>query len=74
MNVVNSEVENELLNDEVSRKMGLMMILKVTKKQGFTVSLENIFLEKSKVQTAPHPSHCHPRIITIHAPKCVLCF
>ena len=32
-------------------KMWLMMILKVTKKQGFTPSLEDIFFEKNKKKT-----------------------
>ena len=29
------------------RKMRLMLILKFTKKQGFTISLENTFFEKN---------------------------
>ena len=33
-------------NEELSGKMCLMIILKVTKKQGFTSSLENTVLEK----------------------------
>ena len=32
-----------------SEKMWLMILLKVTKKQGFALSLENIFLEKPQV-------------------------
>ena len=41
-------------------KMGLKIILKVTKKQGFTRSLENTFLEKPQgVQTDPSPLPLH---------------
>ena len=43
-----------LLNDfrnfnEIFRNVVTLKILKVTKKQGFTLSLENMFLEKSQV-------------------------
>ena len=41
-----------------SGKMCLMIILKVTKNQGFTLSLEDTFLEKEgeEVNLIPHPS------------------
>ena len=50
-------------------KMGLKIILKVTKKQGFTRSLENTFLEKPQgVQTDPSPPFpsISPSLVTVN--------
>ena len=41
-----------------SGKMWLMTILKVTKNQGFTLSLEDVFLEK--LQGVDNPPHSPP--------------
>ena len=55
MKIVNIEAENlhifcttRRISAKFSGKMWLMIILKITKNQGFTLSLENIFSKKSK--------------------------
>ena len=52
MKIVNTDEKNlhifrttRRISMKFSGKMCLMIILKVTKKQGFTISLENIILE-----------------------------
>ena len=46
MKIVNIDEENLHISMKFSRKMPLKIILKVTKIKGFTVSLEDTFLEK----------------------------
>ena len=46
-----------------SGKMCLKIMLKVTKKQNFTLSLEDTFFEKPQggpIETPSHPLHPHP--------------
>ena len=45
--IINIEAENLERLDKVSENMSLIIILKFTKKQVFTLSLENTLLDKS---------------------------
>ena len=47
MKIINIEGENLERLDKVSENMSLIIILKFTKKQVFTLSLENTLLDKS---------------------------
>ena len=47
MKIINIEGENLERLDKVSENMWLIIILKFTKKQVFTLSLENTLLDKS---------------------------
>ena len=65
MKINNTEEENLIswttwgISMKFSRTIWLRVILKVTKKQGFTLSLEDTFLEKPQGgdQIEPPPSH-----------------
>ena len=48
MKIINIEGENLERLDKVSENMWLIIILKFTKKQVFTLSLENTLLDKSQ--------------------------
>ena len=48
MKIINIEGENLERLDKVLENMSLIIILKFTKKQVFTLSLENTFLDKSQ--------------------------
>ena len=55
MKIVYTDEENLQTSMEFSGKMWLMIILKVTKNQNFTVSLEDTFLEKLWGESQIHP-------------------